>query len=151
MNFILSIQNFIKASFQVLESCIKIVLLSKLNSKISLARKSDTVVVLGNGPSLTGSLVNHSGFLSGKELICVNHFPSTKLYTELKPTIYITSAPDLWLDDIDEQFVSQSKILFNNIADKTTWQIEFYIPYESKKHKRWQNQIAHNKNIQIHY
>ncbi len=151
MSFVVFIQNFIKASFQVLESCVKIILLSKINSKISTTRKSDNVVILGNGPSLTSSLAHHPDFLSGKDLICVNHFPSTELYTNLKPAIYITSAPDLWLDDIDERFVSQSKLLFNNMASRTTWPVEFYIPYEAKKHKRWQNQLAPNKNIQIQY
>ena len=108
-------------------------------------------MILGNGPSLTRDLHEHRNFLTAKDIICVNHFPSTDFYTKLKPAIYITGAPDLWLDDIDEQFILQSKILFNNIANKTTWPMEFYIPYEAKKHMRWQNQIAHNKNIQIHY
>lgn len=151
MSFVLFIQNFIKSSLQVLESCVKIILLTKFNPRISTKRTHDEVVILGNGPSLTTSLTNHPNFLAGKELICVNHFPSTELYTNLKPSIYITSAPDLWLDDIDEHFVSQSKILFDNIARKTTWPLEFYIPFEAKKHKRWQNQVDHNTNIQISY
>ncbi|MBX2965965.1 MAG: hypothetical protein KF845_07450 [Cyclobacteriaceae bacterium] len=151
MSFILFIQNFIKASFQVVESCAKILLLSKFSNKISPERKSKKVLILGNGPSLTNDLQSHPNFLTGKDLICVNHFPSTGLYTELKPSIYITAAPDLWLDDIDERFVIQSKILFDNIANKTTWPLEFYIPFEARKHKRWLNQISHNTHIQIRY
>lgn len=151
MRIILFIQNLIKSTFRTLESCAKFFLLSRFRNNISLKRGSEKVLILGNGPSLTQDLQAHPNFLNGKDLVCVNHFPSTNLYTELKPTIYITGAPDLWLDDIDEQFVAQSKILFNNIANKTTWPMEFYIPYEAKKHTRWQNQISHNKNIQVYY
>jgi hypothetical protein len=148
---ILFIQNLIKSLFQTLESCVKIILFTRFFNRISKQCKSEKILILGNGPSLTRDLHEHRNFLTAKDIICVNHFPSTDFYTKLKPAIYITGAPDLWLDDIDEQFILQSKILFNNIANKTTWPMEFYIPYEAKKHMRWQNQIAHNKNIQIHY
>ncbi len=149
---ILRIQSFLKRLGQTVESIIRIILLSKF--KIIIPEKSkifDEVILLGNGPSLNRDLNLHQSFLKNKDLICVNHFPKTELYEKLKPSIFITGAPDLWLDDIEEKFVKQSKELFSSINQKTTWPLSFFIPHEAKKHGRWQSQIQHNENITIYY
>lgn len=149
---ILKIQAFIKNFGQTTESLIRIVLLSKFKIEtISNIKKNDDALILGNGPSLRNDLKNYPEFLNNKDLICVNHFPKTDLYEKLQPSIYVTSAPDLWLDDIEEKYVAQSKELFDIMNQKTTWLISFFIPYEAKKHSRWQKQLSGNKNIRIHY
>ncbi len=147
----LSIKAFLQKLGQTLESILRIVLLSKF--KVDKHEKPSTteILILGNGPSLTDDLKNYPTFLTNKTLICVNHFPKTDLYQKLKPSIYITGAPDLWLDDIEEKYVTQSKELFEAMQNKTTWPIAFYIPFEAKKNLRWQKQLSGNPNISIHY
>ncbi len=147
----LSIKAFLQKLGQTFESILRIVLLSKFNISIPCKLKYDEILILGNGPSLTSDLTKYPEFLTNKELICVNHFPKTDLYKKLQPAIYITGAPDLWLDDIEEKYVSQSKELFDVMSKKTTWPILFFIPIEAKKHQRWQNQLSGNHNINIHY
>jgi hypothetical protein len=93
----------------------------------------------------------HRSFLTDRDLICVNHFPSTEFYPQLRPANYVTSAPDLWLDDIDKFFVDQSNDLFSRMAASTDWPVYFHIPYESRKFKRWQKLLGNNQNIRIIY
>ncbi len=147
---ILQIQAFLKHLGNTIESVIRIVFLSKLRLDLSSKGKENSeILVLGNGPSLQDDLQNYPQFTKGKDLVCVNHFPKTPLYEKLKPVIYITGAPDLWLDDIEEKYVEQSKELFDAMRQKTNWPLSLYIPYEAKKHMRWQKQLEENSHISI--
>ncbi len=149
---VLKIKAFLTQLGQTIESIIRIVLLSKFNIDTkSTKRKNDGVLILGNGPSLRNDLTNYPKFLNHKDLVCVNHFPKTELYEKLQPAIYVTGAPDLWLDDIEEKYVTQSKALFDVMNQKTSWPLAFFIPYEAKKHLRWQQQLSGNKHISINY
>ena len=94
---------------------------------------------------------NLTKFFEEKETICVNHFPSTEYYVELKPKYYIMAAPDLWLDNIEEKFIEGSNILFQNLAESTSWKIKFFVPFEAKKYIRWQSHLKSNSNIKIIY
>ena len=150
MTLLLSIQDFIKKLFQVIETLARVIFLTRFSVDVPAA-KSKTCLILGNGPSLRADLKKYPSFLKDKDLICVNHFPSTDLYEQLKPAVYVTSAPDLWLDDIDDRFVSQSKALFDTLAARTKWPLEFYIPFEAARHARWLNQVKGNQHIAIKY
>lgn len=150
MTLLLSIQDFIKKLFQVIETLARVIFLTRFSVDVPAA-KSKTCLILGNGPSLRADLKKYPSFLKDKDLICVNHFPSTDLYEQLKPAVYVTSAPDLWLDDIDDRFVSQSKALFDTMAARTKWPLEFYIPFEAARHARWLNQVKGNQHITIKY
>jgi hypothetical protein len=147
---VLKIQSFIANLSAVMVSLIRIILLAKW--KVNLAKPlHQDCVILANGPSLSSMIKGHSGFLKGKDLICVNHFPTTEYYDQLKPPFYVTSAPDLWLDDIDEFFVNQSNQLFQVMASETTWNLTFHVPYESRKFKRWQAHLKTNQKVKLIY
>ena len=145
---VLKIQSFLSNAGAVIVSIIRIILLSKWRVQLT-KRHHDECVILANGPSLSDSIRQHPQFLEGKDLICVNHFPSTEYYHQLKPTYYMTSAPDLWLDNIDKFFVDQSNRLFEVMASETKWPLMFHIPYESRKFKRWQSKLASNHAIKL--
>ncbi len=108
-------------------------------------------ILIGNGPSVSEALSKINDYRENKLLICVNHFPTTNYYEQLKPSVYITSAPDLWLDDIDEKFIKQSNYLFDQMAEKTNWPLQLFIPFESKQFGRWKKPLLKNQNISIHY
>ena len=145
---VLQIQNFLVNLGAVISSCIRIILLAKWNVKLAKPTHSECVI-LANGPSLSGMIDQYQDFLKGKDLICVNHFPSTEYYSSLNPSLYVTSAPDLWLDQIDAFFVNQSNELFQTMATDTEWNLVFHIPAESRKHKRWQSNLRSNPNIKF--
>ncbi|MEO1053525.1 MAG: hypothetical protein AAFX87_23015 [Bacteroidota bacterium] len=133
-------------------SLLKVLILSKLKVKLQAGENvKKRVAILANGPSLKTSLQEHELFLKDQDLICVNHFPTTAYYEQYKPQYYITSAPDLWLEDIEARFIEQSKVLFETMAAKTTWDIQFFIPHEARKHKLWQSRLKKNPHIKIHY
>ncbi len=147
---VLEIQKFLSNLGDVIVSIIRVVLLAKWRVKLS-EPLHDECVILANGPSLGDTIQQHAHFLRDKDLICVNHFPSTEYYHQLKPAYYMTSAPDLWLDDIDKFFVDQSNRLFRDMANKTEWSLNFYIPYESRKFSRWQSLLKKNPAIKFFY
>lgn len=151
MVVILKIQAFLENFWKAFSSVARIVLLSKWRVKIKKQTQARELVLLGNGPSLHQMIADYSHFLSGKDLICVNHFPVTDYYEQLKPAIYMASAPDLWLEDIDQKFIDQSIRLFDAIAQKTSWHLKLFFPYEARKYKRWQKDICKNPNIEVVY
>lgn len=151
IKILLYIQNYIALFFQILASLVKILLISKKTKLDTIKTNSKEVVILGNGPSLTSMLNTYPEFLTNKDLVCVNHFPTTEEYQHLKPKYFIASAEDLFLEDIDDRFINQSVKLFKSINDKTDWPLIFLFPAKAKKYKRWQNQIIDNKNITVYY
>lgn len=145
---LLLLKNLIDNSLKTFLSILRVIFLSKFFVSIPKSVKKE-IVILGNGPSFKNDYYTCKSFLLDKELICVNHFPSSDFYTDLKPKYYIISAPDLWLDNIDQKFIDGSNHLFENLAQKTSWDLTFFVPFEAKKHLRWQNIFKENKYINI--
>ena len=151
IKILLGIQNFLKDLFLTLGTVSKILLLSGKTKLEDVHPDKDEVVILGNGPSLTAMLNEHPEFLEGKDLVCVNHFPSSDLYTRIKPKYLISSAVDLYREDIEERFLEQSDRLFRDLNDRTSWPLIFFFPFEARKYKGWQNLIKGNKYIRVCY
>ena len=151
MYVLVAIQKFIENIFKSLMTIIKVVILSRFRGWIKMDFKGEQCVVLGNGPSLTKTITDNPEFLKGKKLISVNHFPRFDLYEELKPEIWVTVARELWLNNVDQKHKDESRMIFEAIASKTTWKIALYFPAEAKKYKAWQEIVAPNPNIRIHY
>ncbi len=137
---VLRLQSFLTNLGALITTKIRLLLLAKWWVKLA-DRENEECVILANGPSLGGMIQRHEKFLDGKDLFCVNHFPTTEFYSRYKPKYYVTSAPDLWLDDIDIFFVNQSNHLFEEINKGTGWPLVFHIPYEASKYQRWQDHL----------
>ncbi|MDD2635560.1 MAG: hypothetical protein PHW82_08690 [Bacteroidales bacterium] len=122
---------------------------SKLYKKNRTNQKR--LIILGNGPSFKNTLESNFDFIKKQELICLNHFAITEYYTQLKPRYYFTIAHDLFLDNTKQEYKNASIRLFNTIADNTDWPLKFFITYEARKEKRWQEILKKNKNVEIVY
>ncbi len=109
------------------------------------------VIILGNGPSLDNFLKNHFDFLTGKDKWAVNHMVRSEWFEKVKPEKYLISAPELWLSDVDEDIQILKKQLFDLLADKTTWAMDFFIPVAAKNKDYWYEKLSKNKNIHIRY
>ena len=105
------IQNFIRKLADTIFALVKLILLSKFRTKIRYSAKDRDLIILGNGPSLTGLIEKGSIFLKDKDLICVNWFPQNELYESLKPSIYITAAPELWINTMDDAYLKRREKL----------------------------------------
>ena len=134
----LFIQLFFRNFGKTFTSIARIFLLSNFSVKLQESLEKD-VVILANGPSLNKMLEREREFLQKKDLVCVNHFPSTAYFEELKPRYLISSAQDLWRDDIEEHFMIQSEKLFKTLVEKTNWELIFYFPFEARRYTKWQN------------
>jgi len=145
------IQNFITNTAKVLFSIGRIVILSKKPSKLSTTRTKDSVVVLANGPSFSETYEKHKDFLKDKDILSVNLFPLSPLYEEIKPQYLIISGPNIWQENISETTTKLIVTYFETIANKTTWDISFFIPCEAKNWKLWQQILSKNNHISIFY
>ncbi|MFZ5555047.1 MAG: hypothetical protein ACOZCO_18195 [Bacteroidota bacterium] len=147
---IIELKNFFRQLQQTLETCLRLVLFIKWKKTIT-AQKEETIIVLGNGPSLNNSVESLGERIHQHKLICVNYFPATSAYEQLKPSYFITSAPELWLNDVDEWYINFRNELFNGMAQKTAWPLDLFIPWEARKNKYWQEIVGKNNNITIRY
>jgi hypothetical protein len=100
LSILLFIQRFLQNLSGTAASLVKLLVFSKKPQQLAQPL-NDEVVILANGPSLNRMIEEKKDFLQGKDLVCVNHFPSTDYYTELKPRYLVSSAPDLWREDIE--------------------------------------------------
>lgn len=145
-------QVFVENTVLSLLSLLKIALLSSLNIKLPIhLKKNEDCVILGNGPSLNNSLKEHDFSFKSKDLICVNYFAETAYYEKLKPAFYILNAPEMWLEDVDDEYYSKGENFFSTLSKNTTWDLTFFIPAGAKKYDRWQKKIATNKLIKVYY
>lgn len=129
----------------------RILFLSKKPSKLSSIKTKNEVVVLANGPSFNELYSNNKAFLVGKDTLCVNFFPLSPLFEEIKPNYAIISGPMFWQEHLGERNDKLTKPLFDALAQKTTWNLVFFIPCEARNWKNWQATLSKNKNISIYY
>lgn len=133
-------------------SVLRVLLLSRPTPTKTLpnTRHSDAII-LGNGPDLKRFLDDDIHFCQGKDLFCVNHFPETDYFEQLKPGYCVVNAAELWRDDVAEALIQNGKRLFESMAKKTTWPMVLFIQHEAKSFGQWQALVAPNKNIRIFY
>lgn len=148
LNFIRNINLFIQA-------WIKICFVSKwfgLGYK-KAQRKSDDVIILANGPSLKTEL-NDPIFLdriSKMDVICVNYFTDSELFSEVKPKHYVLAAPEYWVDNTTDWHKESRDKMFRKMADEVDWEMCLMIPAPARKKKFWQNILAKNQHIKVVY
>jgi len=149
MKFIISLQVFFSRLVLSAGTVIKIIFLSGSTGKINSAKKTNPLLVLGNGPSLTKQIQENDPVLNEFDLLCVNHFPTTAYYARLKPKYFVTSVPELWIDDVDALYIKQRKDLLDVFVYKTDWDLTIFIPRMALKHKEWKAALAKNPKLKV--
>jgi len=145
----LSIQLFFKHTGQTILALIKILILSRFKSEIRKENQSKSALILLNGPSLKSLAENKTDALTENDTVCVNFFPLTALYEKVRPDYFIISAPELWLEDVDDIYRKKSREVFKTLAEKTIWDLTVMIPFASKKTRWWQETISENSHIKV--
>lgn len=90
--------------------------------------KSETLIILANGPSLRDALDNHMPLLKKHPLLTVNFSPNTPEFFELQPKIHVL-ADDLFFEREKKGNIEQ---LWDNLA-KVDWQMVLYVPVTKKR------------------
>lgn len=137
--------------YRVLESLLSIAKVFFQSGFFSYPNESDkcTCYILGNGPSLMDDIE----VLKERDktvIISVNHFPSTDLFTQIKPEYHVVLAPELFDPNVDEKYLVQSKTLFSAIDEKTNWRLTLFVPLLAKKYPFWRQHI-NNENVNVYY
>lgn len=130
-------------------SIIKIILISKKRIKLPI-KEHRSCIILGNGPSLNSTVNQYSDFFKAKDIIGVNYFVRSELYTKLKPNIYILASPEYWKEEKKEWNTERFKT-FEMIARKTHWRLSILVPQMARNFNEWKKIIHSNPNIQIYY
>ncbi len=140
--------HFISALTQSIFTFLKILMRSRLRPHLPRAT-ADSCIILGNGPSLKPLLKDHLAELKQRELICVNKFPDTPYYTQLKPAYFIFVSPEFWATNTIDPNTSVRKDIIKALIEKTTWELTLFCPYKAKKAVAFLQRIQQNKHIKI--
>lgn len=126
-------------------SCIKIIVLSKFNTKVTKVASSEELVILGNGPSLNHTIENSFGFIKDRRCLAVNFAANAELFFKLKPEFYVIADPHFF-NAFDQPNVSE---LWKVIATKVDWNMTLYIPVGIKNSGKWYDDANSNTYINI--
>lgn len=120
----------------------------KSNYFIRTEKSADqSVIVLGNGPSLQVDILNNMEAFEKSELAVVNHFCHSEFFFQLKPRNYFLLDPAFFVDSNPLEVVEKTNHILGN---ETDWEITFYIPYRSKK-SRFVQQLRKQDQFKIQY
>lgn len=106
---------------QSLASLLKVVLLSRKSTVKPLA-DADSIVILGNGPSLNDTMRDHADFLQSHKKLAVNFAANTDMFTTLRPEFYVLADPHFF--NSDHENVNR---LWDAFA-KADWNMTLFVP-----------------------
>ena len=112
-------------------SLVKVLIRSRWGVQLP-ERQQARCSVLGNGPSLNDSLINHFDFLLETELIVVNGFALTDYFTRLRPANYILADPNCFtFNDATTGREDLHQILLALIG-QVDWPMRLFVPNFAK-------------------
>jgi hypothetical protein len=125
-----------------LKSMIKLMLKSKTSTISSVATNEDSVIIMGNGPSLNDTIAQYSDVLMKTPTLAVNFAANAPQFQELKPRYYVLADPHFF---VAVQDVNVLKLRENLVA--VDWPMTLFVPFEAKK----RGFAIDNPNIKIEY
>ncbi len=147
---------FIPPIFLILRNKLSKIYLSKSHTIIStineIEKKSEKLVILGNGPSLKDSIEKYRDEVIQNDCIAVNSFCTTEYYDVIKPNSYLFADPAFFCnpenesDRLKQQIVSTIDALVN----KTKWSLNLIIP-SSAINSYFVSRLSVNTNIRCFY
>lgn len=125
---------------------------SYLSTVHTIQKNSNTLFILGNGPSLNTTFESGTDFLKEKDIICVNNFVTTDLFVKLKPTKYMIADPNnlIGLETLSDTFKKETIKVVNEFQKKLNWNIDFIIPDFAQQGYLYQN-LKTNKFITFYF
>ncbi len=133
-------------------SLLKIPFLSRFS--ISFPTKpesSDSLIVIGNGPSFILEYESNPEFFRNTSLFVVNYFASTDHYQKLKPQFYLVNDSSFYALKKNKFLLESRSKLFHPIIEKTTWPLSLFLPYSAKNDREFLKEIRKNGNITIYF
>lgn len=116
------ISDFISQAGSTLKSLVKIAVSSRGSDISKCHPEGDSIIIMGNGPSLAETISNHLELMKTVPLMAVNFAANTAEFFALKPRYYILADPHFF--NSDDKNV---KLLQQNLA-KVDWRMTLIIP-----------------------
>ena len=108
-------------------SIVRVVVFSRLKKTPQIQKKHDKCILFGNGPSLISTMQKYENTISDYDIIAVNQMAVSDLFEKYRPNTYVIVDPDYWKDvNCDDTYQ-----LIKALVEKTTWSLQFYMPYEA--------------------
>ncbi len=137
----------IRKTIYMFYSLLKMVLLSKIKYGFPVVKKAE-VIVVGNAPSFLQDFKAYPDFFKTRELICVNNFPSSDLYVELKPKyLLILDSAFYW----EESNVPAVQKTLKALVERTSWELTIFIPQLGRKSRVFKKVQMQNSFIKVRY
>lgn len=115
--------------------------------RISFLKNKNSIIVLGNGPSLKKDIDCILSNLDN-DFMCVNYFANTSYYEKLKPNKYVFIDYGLFFShESPSSVLEKRKELIDAINNKTTWKMQIFLPAYSNADLY--TSLIKNKNIEI--
>jgi len=95
--------------------------------------KSNTLFVLGNGPSIREQLEKYSVSLGNYDCICVNHFADSNYFTLIKPRFYVFIDPYFFDFNAHENYVIKREETFKSLNHNVLWHMTLFVPDQKSK------------------
>ena len=132
-------------------SIIRVSISTKLKKTKRIKRNHDQCIVMGNGPSLIESLTLNKENLSKIDLVAVNFMALSPEYIEYKPNAYILCDPVFWFDGASESTEIKVRNFYFQLAERTSWGLQVYIPYQASENKEIKAILSRNPHIHLCY
>lgn len=122
----------------------KVILMSRKPSHAGSLKK-ERIIIMGNGPSLRDTIVNHLDILKNSDTLAVNFAANADTYGELKPNLYVLADPHFFRTETDGKSSDTNVVrLWDNIA-ATNWKMTLYVPCKANLPEA----ILKNNNITV--
>lgn len=125
-----------------LKSVVKLVLHSHRSTISRCASKDETIIIMGNGPSLNDSIVKYVNVLKRVPTLAVNFAANAPQFGELQPRYYVLADPHFFVSANDTNVMK----LRTNLAN-VGWRMTLFLPFEAKKY----DFAIENSNIKVEY
>lgn len=125
-----------------LKSVVKLVLKSHRCTIKPVSGNDDSIIIMGNGPSLNDTIANHFNTLISSPTLAVNFAANAPQFVDLKPRYYVLADPHFF---VAKDNVNVVKLMEN--LSHVDWPMTLFVPFEAKK--RGFN--LQNDNVTIEY
>lgn len=130
-NNVASLSKHISDFGNTLVGVVKILTLSRRAgiSKETCVPEGESLIILGNGPSLNTTIAEDLPILQDHPCMAVNFAANSDEYIRLKPRYYILADPHFFTSNNPDRNVTH---LFERITSLTDWEMTLFIPAEHK-------------------
>ena len=115
-------------------------------NKITYNKKKRKCLVIGNGPSLNNDLANIKEDRENADIFCVNAFPLTEHFFNLKPEYFVLMDTAWWREDPNKDVLLRRNNIYNRLKD-VDWKLQIIVSNNADV-VFVKNQIC-NENIEV--